>query len=501
MVAEMSSAKKSAGKTLKTLAFDLGAESGRAVLGGFNGENLTLEEVHRFPNPPVAVLDGLHWDTLRLWNEIKQGIRLVIQKHGPDLASLGIDTWGVDFGLLAADDTLISNPFHYRDHRTDGILEKAFAIIPQWEIYRRTGIQFLQLNSIFQLLAMVLANSPSLRSAKTFLNTPDLFNFWLSGRKTSERTIASTTQLLNPNTGGWCRELMQRLSIPTHIFGEIVPSGTNLGEVRPMIAEETGCRRTQVIAPGGHDTASAVVAVPLESPDALWLSSGTWSIIGVELDQPIITREGMQAGMTNEGGVNNTIRFCTNIVALWLAQECRRKWHTEGKEYSYDEITTLAEQAPPFTALIHTGDARFLAPGDMPARIQTYCREKGQRVPETHAAILRCIFESLAFEYRTVAESIERMAGRKLPVIHAVGGGSRNRLLNQFTANATRRTVIAGPTEATATGNILMQLITLGELASLKEARMLVHRSSELQIYHPQNASAWEEAYSRYLKL
>ncbi len=501
MVSPTSSSITSAGKSLKILAFDLGAESGRAVLGKYDGENLTLEEAHRFPNTAVAVLDGLHWDTLRLWNEIKQGIRIVVQKHGPDLTSLGLDTWGVDFGLLAADDTLIGNPFHYRDHRTDGIPDKAFAILPQWEIYRRTGIQFLQLNSIFQLLAMVLANSPALRSAKTFLNTPDLFNFWLSGRKSSERTIASTTQLLDPISGDWSIELMQKLGIPTHLFGEIVPSGTNLGEVRPLISEETGCRRTIVIAPGGHDTASAVVAVPLETPDALWLSSGTWSIIGVELNQPIITRAGMQAGMTNEGGVNNTFRFCTNIVALWLAQECRRKWHSEGKEYTYDDITKLAEQAQPFASLIHTGDARFLSPGDMPARIQAYCREKGQRVPETHAAILRCIFESLALEYRAVVESIEGMVGRKLPVIHAVGGGSRNRLLNQFTANATHRTVIAGPTEATATGNLLMQLIALGELASLQEARALVRRSSELQIYHPQSPSAWDEAYEKYRKL
>lgn len=493
-------AEKTTAKTLKTLAFDLGADSGRAVVGAFDGENLTLEEVHRFPNPPVAVLDGLHWDTLRLWKEIIQGVRLAVQKHGPLLASIGLDTWGVDFGLLAADDSLIGNPFHYRDRRTDGMMEKAFAIVPQWEIYRRTGIQFLQLNSIYQLLAMVLAKSPALNSAKTFLNTPDLFNFWLCGRKASEATIASTTQLLDPVRGDWSRELMQRLGIPTHIFCEIIPSGTNLGEVRPLIAEEAGCRRTLVIAPGGHDTASAVVAVPLETADALWVSSGTWSIIGVELKEPIITRAGMQAGMTNEGGVNHTTRFCTNIVALWLVQECRRKWLAEGKEYTYDDITKMAEQAPPFTSLIHTGDKRFLAPGDVPARIQAYCREKAQRVPETHAAILRCIFESLALSYRSVADNIEGMVGRKLPIIHAVGGGSRNRLLNQFTANATRRTVIAGPTEATATGNLLMQLISLGELASLEEARTLVRRSSELQVYTPRNTSAWDDAYQRYQK-
>jgi rhamnulokinase len=485
----------------KFLAFDLGAESGRAVVGHLDGDRLRLEEIHRFANGPVQVLDSLHWDVLRLWSEIKHGLALAARACGDGLVSAGLDTWGVDFGLLAADDTLLGNPYHYRDSRTDGMMDAAFHLVPRAEIYRRTGIQFMQLNSLYQLLAMAQAGSPALAAARTFLNMPDLFNFWLSGHKASEFTIATTSQCYDPRAGDWARDMLEALGIPSRIFGEVVPPGRVLGPLRPSLAEETGSPSLLVVASAGHDTASAVAAVPTAGGDYIYLSSGTWSLMGVEARAPIITDHSLAYDFTNEGGVNGTFRFLKNIMGLWLVQDSRREWARAGESYSYDDLTRLAAEAPAFGPLVSMGGSHFLAPGNMPARIQAFCRQTGQAVPETKGEIVRCALESLALEYRWVAERLDEMVGHRLPTVHIFGGGSRNRLLNQFAADATARTVVAGPVEATAIGNVLVQAIALGHVGSLAEGRALVRRSFEVETYEPRDTAAWDAAYERYLKL
>lgn len=483
------------------LAIDLGAESGRAVIGRLEGERLRLEEVHRFPNGPVRVGDSIHWDILHLWSEIQKGIGLAAQANDGDLRSIGLDTWGVDFGLLAADDTLLGNPYHYRDSRTNGMMETAYQIVPRAEIYRQTGIQFMQLNSLFQLLAMARASSPMLAATKTFLNIPDLLNFWLTGRKASEFTIASTTQCYDPCACDWARPMLERLGIPTGIFQPIIQPGEVLETIRPGLVEELGCGPLKVIASASHDTAAAVAAVPASASDYIYLSSGTWSLMGIEIQQPIISAQSLEYNFTNEGGVSDTFRFLKNIMGLWLVQECRREWAREGNPYSYDEITRMANEAPAFGPLVSVSEARFLPPGGMPSRIQAYCRETGQRVPESQGEIARCTLESLALEYRLVAERLDILRGQHLPVIHIIGGGSQNALLNQFTADATGRTVVAGPVEATALGNILVQAMALGILPSLAEGRALIRRSFDVKIFEPCKVDAWDAAYERYLKL
>ena len=489
----------------KFLAFDLGAESGRAVVGHLEDDRLRLEEIHRFPNGPVQVLNSLHWDVLRLWSEIKHGLGLAAKTHGNDLVSVGLDAWGVDFGLLAADDTLLGNPYHYRDRRTDGMMEEAFRLVPRTEIYERTGIQFMQLNSLYQLLAMSKANSPALHAARTFLNIPDLFNFWLSGQKANEFTIATTSQCYDPRAENWAWDLLERLGIPGRIFGqsgvEIVPPGTVLGPLRASVAEQTGCGSLHVVASAAHDTASAVVAVPTLSEDYIYTSSGTWSLMGIEVTKPIISEKSLAYNFTNEGGVAGTFRFLKNIMGLWLVQECRREWARLGRPFTYEELTQLAAEASPFGPLVSLSDSRFLPPGNMPGRIQQCCRETGQTVPQTEGQIVRCALESLALEYRLVAERLDELAGRRMPTLHIFGGGSQNQLLNQFAADATGRTVVAGPVEATAIGNVLVQALALGVVSDLSEARALVRRSFEVTTYDPRDTAAWDEAYERYLKL
>jgi rhamnulokinase len=486
------------------LAFDLGAESGRAVVGRLDGDHLRLEEVRRFDNGPVRVLDSLHWDVLGMWSEIKHGLGLAAQVYDSDdssLTSVGLDTWGVDFGLLAADDTLLGNPYHYRDSRTDGMLDEAFRRVPRAQIFEHTGIQFMQLNSLYQLLAMTKAGSPALAAAETFLNMPDLFNFWLTGRKANEFTIATTSQCYNPRTGDWAWDMLEKLDIPTRIFGEIVPPGTVLDTLLPSVTQETGCRAIPVVAPATHDTGSAVAAVPAMDDDHIYLSSGTWSLMGVKVTEPVITEQSLAYNFTNEGGINGSFRLLKNIMGLWLVQESRREWARAGETYSYDDLTLMAAGSPAFGSLVVPGDGRFLPPGDMPGRIQAFCRETGQAVPETRGAIVRCALESLAMEYRWVAERLDELVGRRLSTIHIIGGGSQNQLLNQFTADATGRTVVAGPVEATAIGNVLVQALALGHIASLEKGRELVRRSFELTTYEPRGTERWEKTYHRYLKL
>lgn len=483
------------------LAFDLGAESGRAVLGRLRNDRIELQEIHRFPNGPVQIGDSLHWDVLRLWQEMEHDLAFAAREAGESLISLGVDTWGVDFGLLDIHDHLIGNPFHYRDPRTEGILEKIPRTISPTEIYRQTGIQIMTINSLYQLASMALARSPQLAAANTFLNMPDLFNFWFCGVKVSEYTIATTTQCYSPVTGNWAWDLLNKFQIPTHIFGEIVSPGTVLGNIRSGVAKEIGLKDLNVVSVASHDTQAAIAAIPAQTDNYLYLSSGTWSLMGIEVERPVITNLSRAYNLTNEGGYGGKFCLLKNIAGLWLLQECRREWARNGREYSYDELTSLAASAAPLKSFVDPTDSVFLASGDMTIRVQAYCRAAGQPVPEGCAEIVRCILESLALEYRHVVEQIASLSGLSLPVIHIIGGGARNELLNQFTANATGRKVIAGPVEATALGNILVQSIAAGQVASLAEGRSLIRRSVETRIFEPADPDPWNQAYERYMKL
>jgi rhamnulokinase len=488
-------------KTLKTLALDLGAESGRAILGQFDGQRLALTDVHRFPNGPVRLPDGLHWDVLRLWSDIKIGIGKAAREHGHDLASIGIDTWGVDYALLDRQGALIGNPHHYRDDRTDDMVEAAFRRVPREVIFEQTGIQFMQLNTLYQLYAMVVQQSPALEIAETFLTIPDLFNYWLTGGKACEFSHVTTTQCYDPRQKDWAWPLLQALDIPTRIFPEIVPAGTVRGPLVPAVTGETGAAGVQVIAPACHDTGSAVVAVPAERPGFAWISSGTWSILGAEAPEPIITPDSLRYNFTNEGGAGNTFRFSKNIMGLWLVQECRRWWTARGEELSYAQLTQMAAASRPFTCVVDPDCGDFLKPGDMPARIQAYAANTGQTSPATKGEIVRSALEGIALKYRYVLEKAEEMLGRRLDPIHIVGGGTQNQLLSQFTADATGRPVLTGPIEATAMGNCLMQAIALGHLGSLWDARSVVRNSTEVMTFEPGERAGWDDAYARFLQL
>jgi rhamnulokinase len=482
------------------LAIDLGAESGRAMLGRLEDDHLGLEEVHRFPNGPVRVHGHLHWDVLRMWSEILHGLRLAAHTAG-SMTSLGVDTWGVDFALLDAAGNLIGNPFHYRDSRTDGMLEAAFGRVSRQQIYHQTGIQFMQINSLYQLLAMRLMGDPVLDCAAAFLNMPDLFNFWLTGRKASEFTIATTTQCYNPITEDWAWDLLAALDIPAQVFQPIIQPGAVLANLRPEVAQDAEIAPLPVVAVGGHDTASAVAAVPAESQRIVFISSGTWSLVGSETPLPVISDQSLAFNFTNEGGIGGSFRFLKNISGLWLVQECRRAWAAAGREYSYAELTRMAEEALPFRSMVDPNAAEFLTPGEMPERIQRYCHARGQPAPSSVGEFVRCALESLALAYRKAIGQMEQTLGYQLEAVHIVGGGSQNRLLNQFTADVTGKPVIAGPVEATAIGNVLVQAMALGRLSSLAEARQLVRRSFPVEVFQPQEDTAWDEAYEGWLKL
>lgn len=492
-------------KKTNFLAFDLGAESGRAVVGRFDGERLALEEVHRFPNGPIWIHNSMHWNVLSLFSEMKHGLAKTVNRYEGELAALGLDTWGVDFGLLDRAGNLIGNPYHYRDHRTDGMVEKAFEIVPRQEIFAQTGIQFMQLNTLFQLLAMAQQRAPALEIADTLLMMPDLFNYWFTGQKASEFTIASTSQCFDMAQNRWAMPLLKKLGLPTHIFSDIVQPGTELGLVLPAIAAEVGLSgKVPLIAPGCHDTGSAVAAVPVaedEGGSFAYISSGTWSLMGVETAAPVINEQSLAYNFTNEGGVQRTIRLLKNIMGLWLVQECRRTWAQRGDELTYDDLTRLADQAAPFTAVVEPDDSSFLAPGDMPARLRDFCARTGQTPPASKGAFVRCALESLALKYRWVVDKLEELTGRSISVIHIVGGGSQNQLLNRFTASATGRRVVTGPVEATAIGNILMQMLAVGQISSLSEGREIVRRSFPVETYQPQAGAAWDDAYQRFAEL
>jgi rhamnulokinase len=412
-----------------------------------------------------------------------------------EIEGIGIDSWGVDFGLLDGEGALVSNPYHHRDARTEGMIEEAFGLVPKEKIYQTTGIQFLPINTLYQLLAM--RGTPLLEAAETMLLIPDLMNYWLTGEKACEYTNATTTQLLDLQEGGWARDLFEGMDLPSRIPAPIVQPATELGPLLPEVVEEVGAG-PPVFAVASHDTASAVVAVPAEGEDFAYISSGTWSLVGVETPEPVVTQEAMEANFTNEGGFGGSTRLLKNVMGLWILQECRRQWAREGHEYSYEELARLAEDAPPAGPLVDPDHPAFLAPGDMASRIRRFCEETEQRPPEEPAAVARCVFESLALKYRHAIEQAESLAGRAIETISVVGGGSQNSLLCQLTADATRRPVLAGPVEATALGNLMVQAYARGHLASLGEIREAVRRSVEVQEYEPQGAEdRWQEAYEK----
>ena len=443
----------------------------------------------------------MHWDVLRLWSDIKTGIATSSTKFNKNIDSIGLDTWAVDFALLDKSGTLLSNPFHYRDTRTDGMLEEAFRRMSRAEIFANTGIQFMQINTLYQLLAMSTKKSPLFDVAKTFVTIPDLFNYWLSGEITNEFTNATTTQCFDPRKRDWATTILNTFNIPSNLFGPITDPGTRIGALLPSLAEETGTGTIPIVAPACHDTGSAVVAVPAQNQDFAWLSSGTWSIMGAEVREPCVNQKALEYNFTNEGGVFGTWRLSKNIMGLWLVQECRREWMRQGEEMSFDILTQLAAESEAFLALIDPDFAEFLHPGDMPARIQAFCADTNQRVPQTKGEVIRVALDSIALKYRLVLERLEELTSNRLNPIHIIGGGTKNKLLNQFTADSTDRTVVTGPVEATAIGNILMQSIGMKHLGSLADAREVVRTSFELEIYEPERTADWDEAYSRLQKV
>jgi len=483
------------------LAVDLGAESGRVMLGTLAGDRLSLTEVRRFANIPVRLPDGLHWDVLRIWSEIKSGLSAAQARNGSQIDSIGLDTWGVDFALLDQKGDLLANPFHYRDSRTDGMYAEAFRRMPRERIFQNTGIQFMEVNTLYQLLAMVVTKSPVLEVAHTFLTIPDLFNYWLTGKINSEFTEATTTQCFDPYTRDWARPLLKAMGIPEHIFQPVIEPGTLIDNLASGVSNEIGAGRIPVVAPACHDTGSAVAAIPAEGTDFAWISSGTWSILGVEADQPVINDQTLKYNFTNEGGVFGKWRLSKNVMGLWILQECRRTWAHHGEELSYDEITHMAAEAKPFQFIIDPDFSGFLHPEDMPEQIREYCRNTGQPVHQDKGEIIRSVLESIALKYRWVLERLEEITGTYYERVHIIGGGTQNRLLNQFTADATQRTCLTGPVEATALGNVLMQGIALGQIDSLDHARNLVRTSFPPSVYQPGGSRAWDKAYGSLLEM
>ena len=479
--------------TAAYLAFDLGAESGRAVIGHLDHGRLTIRELHRFPNEPVRTGSSVHWDVLRLWHEMKRGLQLATSEF-PKLDGVGVDTWGVDYALLDADGELLGNPYHYRDARTDGMPERVFATVPPEEIYATTGIQFMQINTLFQVFAAAQQNRGVLELARHFITIPDLLNYWLTGKISCEFSNASTTQMFDPRKNDWARPMLERLGIPTHFLHEVTQPGTRIGRLR----DELG--NAEVIAPACHDTGSAVAAISSRG-QSVFLSSGTWSLMGAEVPAPVINETARALNFTNEGGVGGTIRLLKNISGLWLLQCCRKQWQDEGKPSDYAELVALASSNPSLETFIDPNHSSFLHPSRMTDAIQDFCRTSAQRPPETAAAYVQVIFESLALMYRSVVESLETLTGKKFEEVRVVGGGARNRLLNQFTADATGLRVVAGPVEATALGNIAMQMVATGAAGSIADARAVIDASFPTETFEPSGDQRWNTAYARFQSL
>ena len=485
------------------LAVDMGASSGRHVVGRFDGRKITLEEVYRFENGAVDVAGNLHWNLLGQWSHILAGLRAAGARVDDRIESIGVDTWGVDFGLLGKDDVLLGNPYHYRDSRTDGIMDQAISLVTRQEIFKHSGLQFMQFNTLYQLFAMRRANSPLLDLARTFLMMPDLFHWLLTGQKCNEFTNATTTQFYNPLKGGWATELLEKFELPTGLLAGISPPGTNLGPLRPNVTADTGLS-ANVVLPGTHDTASAVMAVPAASrpgarPDWCYVSLGTWALMGVESPQPVVNDKVMELNFTNEGGVGDTIRLLKNICGLWLVQECRRVWNQAGRNWDWEDLNRLSTAAKPLVSFIDPDAQDFMAPKDMPQAIREFTRRTGQTVPQDEGAVLRCALESIAIKFRHVLGMCEDLVGGRIETIHVVGGGTQNQQLCQAAADACGRRVVAGPIEATATGNLMMQAVAAGDVASIAEAREVIRNSFSVKEYEPRDTPLWDQAYERFI--
>ena len=485
--------------TKRVLAFDFGASSGRAIIGCFDGDKITLEEVHRFSNDPVSVGGTVYWDVLRLFYEIKQGI--IKAKIAGGFDSIGIDTWGVDFGLIDSEGKMMENPVHYRDARTAGLVDEAFKTMPKEKLYGITGIQFMELNTLFQLISLKKYRPWMLERADKMLFMPDLFGYMLTGKMCAEYSIASTSQLIDLDKRTWSKEILDAFGIKESVFAPLVQPGTVLGELSKEVCEECGVDPVPVISVCGHDTQSAITSVPCEDGDFAFLSSGTWSLFGTELDKPIVNETSMNINITNEGGFDGSTGFLKNIIGLWLIQESRRQWKREGKEYSYADLEKLALAAEPFKCFIDPDAPEFVPHGNIPERVREFCRKTGQYVPETVGEIMRCIYESLAMKYRLTFEKLRECTERDYPVIHVIGGGTKDGLLCQMTANSCDRTVKAGPIEATVMGNVAVQLMSDGSVKNIGQARKIVADSSELKTFEPKDTDKWAGAYEDFLKV
>jgi sugar (pentulose or hexulose) kinase len=482
------------------LAFDLGASNGRAILGEYDGERLTVELKARFLNGPLNELGHWYWNIPRLWADIKASLARVSGEYGTP-ESIGIDSWGVDFGLLDSSGRLLGNPFHYRDARTDGMREVAFSKLPRELLYKYTGNSFERYNTLFQVMAALQNEGSGEGEASRLLLISDLFAFFLTGATATEFTAATTTQLLRVGTLEWCSPVLEALKIPPSLFTPVTLPGSIRGLVSDRIATETGMKPIPVVAVAQHDTASAVAAIPSLGSDYCFISSGTWSLMGIEVDVPILSNQAMELGYTNEGCANGRYRLLKNIMGLWILQECRRVWEAEGQSFSYGELDELASREVPFASFIDPGRDLFFEPGDMCDRIRVSCKDSGQPVPESRGAIVRCILESLALKYRWALENLETVSGKTIRTIHIVGGGTRNRLLNQFTANSTNRPVLAGPEEAAAIGNLIMQAIGLGRLKNIEDGKRLVRNSIQVEEFVPENVDEWDSAYERFCRI
>ncbi|MCC7518940.1 MAG: rhamnulokinase [Verrucomicrobiae bacterium] len=485
---------------MKFLAFDLGAESGRAVLGTLDRDRIALDVFARFPNIPKLTDGHWHWDTRRFFEAMNDALRAALAKH-PDLDTVGCDTWGVDYATLDHGGRLIGDPYCYRDSRTDGIMERAFARLPREEIYRETGCQFMPFNTCYQFLAATLGEGPAWKDVGGVLWMADYFHYLLSGKRIAEVSLASTSQFYDPARRAWSRKILDAFGAPLSVLPPLSPSGETLGGLAPALGFGAAGARVKVVAPCSHDTGCAFAAVPAEGDDWACISSGTWSLLGAELEKPCIHDAARDLGFTNEVGVDHTIRFLRNIIGLWLVQECRRAWEAEGRKYDYPTLARLAAEAAPFGPLVDPDDPRFVKPGEMPRKLADACRETDQPAPEGVGALVRCAYESLALEYRHVLGKLEKALGRRFAALHVVGGGSQNSLLGQLTADAIGRPVIAGPAEATALGNCLIQAKGLKAVKDRAHLRRIVRNSFELRRYEPKEAAKWDAHYARFLDL
>lgn len=482
------------------LAFDLGASSGRAILGTLDNGKLDLTEIHRFTNQMQFINGHYHWNIFSLFNELKTGLQKCIRDYGIQPQSVGVDTWGVDFVHLDEKGMILSLPYAYRDSRTDTAMEDLFRIIPKEEVYQQTGIQFMQFNSLFQLYSMVKEDRSILKITDRILFMPDALNYLLSGVARTEFSIASTSQMIKPGKCEWQIALLEKAGIPVSILGDIILPGTKVGQLTPAVADETGSQQIPVIAVAGHDTASAIASVPAENGNFAYISSGTWSLMGIESPGPIISKQTAEMNYTNEGGVEGTTRFLKNIMGMWLIQECRRIW-SKDVHYTWDEMVNMVSDAEPFKFIVDPDKPCFLNPGDMPLTVSENCKEPGVGKPVTHAEVIRCIYDSLALKYRYTLDQIRAVSDQPIEKIHIFGGGANNHFLNQLTANVTGLPVVAGPVEATAIGNILMQAKAMGLIGSLSGMRKIVRDSFDVITFEPEPSDLWDQAYRRFCRI